>query len=87
MPVVASVFDGTEIAYEVYGSGSRAIVLVHGWSCDRSYWVCQLSALSENGQVVAVDLAGHGESSGTRRDWTIAAFGSDVCSVVARLAI
>jgi pimeloyl-ACP methyl ester carboxylesterase len=37
--------------------------------------------------VVTVDLAGHGESDSGRQDWSIAAFGSDVATVVDQLAL
>ncbi len=53
--------DGIRIAYETRGNGPFAVVFVHGWSCDRSYWKGQLEPISHQYQVVAVDLAGHGE--------------------------
>ena len=28
--------DGIPLAYEAHGAGAPAVVLVHGWSCDRS---------------------------------------------------
>src|SRR6478672_10268670 len=37
--------DGVRIAYETHGSGDAnapALIFVHGWSCDRSYWKNQL---------------------------------------------
>ena len=74
--------DGTRIAYELIGAGRPALVLVHGWSCDRTYWNAQLEALSRNFTIVTVDLAGHGESECGREAWSIAAFGSDVALVV-----
>jgi pimeloyl-ACP methyl ester carboxylesterase len=74
--------DGTRIAYELIGSGRPALVLVHGWSCDRTYWNAQLEALSRNFTIVTVDLAGHGESECCRETWSIAAFGSDVALIV-----
>ena len=77
--------DGIKIAFQVCGAGELTLVLVHGWSCDRSYWQAQLEPLSRNHQVVTVDLAGHGESGLGRREWTIAAFGLDVAAVVNRL--
>jgi pimeloyl-ACP methyl ester carboxylesterase len=78
--------DGVSIAYEERGAGQTALVFVHGWSCDRSYWSGQLEPFSRQYKVVAVDLAGHGESGlGPRKDWSMAAFGADVAAVVEKL--
>lgn len=77
--------DGVRIAYEVHGESSPALVLVHGWSCDRRYWDGQVEPLSKSYKVVTVDLAGHGESGLGRDAWTMAAFGADVASVVEKL--
>ncbi len=82
--VVPSV-DGVTIAYEVAGQGTPALVFVHGWSCDRSYWAGQLEAFSRDFTVVAPDLGGHGESGLGRKEWTIKSFGGDVATVVERL--
>ena len=49
------------------GQGTPALVFVHGWSCDRSYWAGQLEAFSRDFTVVAPDLGGHGESDSTGR--------------------
>jgi len=76
--------DGITIAFEVTGDGSPALVLVHGWSCDRTYWRGQRE-LADRFRVVTVDLAGHGESGVGRRSWTMAAFGADVAEVVEQL--
>jgi pimeloyl-ACP methyl ester carboxylesterase len=78
-------YDGTQIAYEVFGVGPQALVFVHGWSCDRSYWSAQNEPLSRNFRIVTLDLAGHGESGLGRSAWTIAGFGSDVAAVVSDL--
>ena len=77
--------DGTVIAFEARGSGLPALVFVHGWSCDRSYWEAQVEPLSSHARVVVLDLAGHGDSSTTRQDLSIAAFGEDVAAVVQAL--
>jgi pimeloyl-ACP methyl ester carboxylesterase len=79
--------DGVRIAYEAHGEGSPTLVFVHGWSCDRSYWREQLAPLSRRFRVVAVDLAGHGESGSGREEWTMAAFGGDVAAVVETLGL
>ena len=80
-----SSFDGAPIAFDVTGTGSPALVLVHGWSCDRSYWSGQVDWLSASNTVVTIDLAGHGDSGLGRDDWTIASFGADVAAVVEHL--
>jgi len=79
--------DGIRIAYEARGEGTPALVFVHGWSCDRSYWKGQLEPFSRQFRVVAVDLAGHGESGLGREAWTMEAFGGDVAAVVEKLGL
>jgi pimeloyl-ACP methyl ester carboxylesterase len=77
--------DGVPIKYEVRGDGVPALVLIHGWSCDRSYWAEQVGPLSEHYKIVTIDLGGHGESGLGREDWTIDSFGADVAAVVSTL--
>jgi pimeloyl-ACP methyl ester carboxylesterase len=76
--------DGVDIRYEVAGTGSPAI-FVHGWSCDRTYWRPQIEYFMKSHRVVAIDLAGHGESGSNRKEWTIPAFGADVRAVLETL--
>jgi pimeloyl-ACP methyl ester carboxylesterase len=78
--------DGVPLVYEDHGEGS-AIVFVHGWSCDRSYWSAQVAAFAGRFRVVTLDLAGHGESGRDRAAWTIAAFADDVVAVVNALGL
>jgi pimeloyl-ACP methyl ester carboxylesterase len=77
--------DGVRIAYEVHGNGPLAVVFVHGWSCNRSYWAGQLEPLSRQFKVVAIDLGGHGDSGLGRKNWTIQSYGEDVAAVVKKL--
>ncbi len=88
-PATASVTssDGVNIVYDSYGAGDRALVLVHCWCCDRSYWDAQVERFSQQYQVVTIDLAGHGESGDGRAEWTMEAFGDDVASVVKELGL
>lgn len=74
--------DGLTIRYEVHGTGDPAIVLVHGWTNSRAIWGEHPSTLSRTHRVVALDLAGHGESDADRSEWTVDAFGEDVVAVV-----
>jgi len=77
--------DGVSIAYEVRGKGEPAIVFIHGWCCDRTYWEAQLPYFAQKYKVLTIDLAGHGESGLDRNEWTMGAFGEDVVAVVNKL--
>lgn len=77
--------DGTEIAFAVAGAGETALVFIHGWSCDSSYWDAQIPAFSGEYTTVAVDLAGHGRSGADRRTWSMETYGQDVAAVVRSL--
>ncbi|WP_017325142.1 alpha/beta fold hydrolase [Synechococcus sp. PCC 7336] len=77
--------DGVSIAYDVRGSGDTALVFVHCWSCDRSYWSEQLDTFADRYRVVALDLGGHGVSGSDREEWSIAGLAGDVEAVVEEL--
>ena len=79
--------DGVQIHYESGGSGSPALVFIHGWNCDRSYWSAQLPFFAATHQVVAIDLAGHGDSGINREEWSMANFGDDVAAVADALQL
>jgi pimeloyl-ACP methyl ester carboxylesterase len=79
--------DGVTIAYEVIGERGTPLVLVHGWSCDRTYWKEQVAEFASRHRLVLIDLAGHGESGLGRKEYTMAAFGADVAAVVERLKL
>ena len=84
---VVESFDGIPIRYDVHGTGSPALVFVHGALCRRSQWDAQMSHFASNHTVVAIDLAGHGESGTGRRSWTMGAFGEDVVAVIRELDV
>ena len=55
--------DGRLIHYTTYGKGSKTVVLLHGWTCDESFWKKQTGALSKKYRVITIDLPGHGQSA------------------------
>jgi pimeloyl-ACP methyl ester carboxylesterase len=79
--------DGVEISYSVYGEGSPALVFVHGWSCDQTYWKYQVHEFAKNYTVVTIDYAGHGRSGAVRENFTMESFGDDVAAVVNTLRL
>jgi len=78
-------FDGVPIAYTVAGDGAGALLFIHGWSGDRHYWTAQIDAFAGEQRVVAVDLAGHGDSGRDRADWTVGSLARDVRAVIESL--
>jgi len=69
---------GVQLAVDVDGEGEPALVFVHGWCCTRTHWAGQMAAFRDRHRVVALDLGGHGDSTGDRAEWTIESFGRDV---------
>lgn len=74
--------DGVPIAYSTYGNGTPALVFVHGWSCDSSFWREQIPYFQKNNQVITLDLGGHGQSGRERVVYSMESFGEDVAAVV-----
>lgn len=86
-PGTATAPDGVPIAYTVSGSGSPALVFIHGWMCDQTYWSGQVEAFAPRHTVVTLDLGGHGRSGMDRPGWPLMAFGTDVAAVVDALGL
>ena len=82
---VVNAADGVPIQYFVQGKGDTALVFVHCWACDRTYWDSQVAEFAKNYRVVTIDLPGHGQSGQGRKTWTIPSFGDDVKTVVTKL--
>ena len=83
-------FDGVEIGYDISTSVEHSstkddkttLLFVHGWSCNRTHWNEQITAFSDRFPVIAIDLAGHGDSSVGRTNYLIPSFARDVEAVL-----
>src|ERR1039458_10340598 len=53
--------DGSRVHYESYGKGQEAVVFIHGWPCDLTFWRGQ-APVYEKHRALLVDLPGHGQS-------------------------
>jgi pimeloyl-ACP methyl ester carboxylesterase len=78
----AASFDGVEIVYSVQGKNEPALVFVHGGFADRTFWADQMKHFSRHHKVIALDLAGHGDSGKNRKDWSVDTFAEDVAAVI-----
>ena len=56
-----AVYDGSRVHYESYGEGKDALVFIHGWTCDLTFWRGQ-APVYEKHRALLVDLPGHGRS-------------------------
>src|SRR5438034_816418 len=75
---------GVSLRYDRVGTGPL-VLLVHGWTGNRTFWDRQVQALRDRFTLVTVDLRGHGESSHPRTGYTIGAMAGDLEHLVRAL--
>lgn len=62
-------------------------MFIHGWSLDSRLWHNQIRYFSDEYQVITIDLAGHGNSSFNRNEYTMLAFANDIKAVIEKEGI
>lgn len=55
--------DSNAVFYEATGKGPQTLVLIHGWTCDHTFWTSQVPVFATKYKVLAIDLPGHGKSA------------------------
>ena len=73
--------DQTKINYEVTGKNKTALLFVHGWMGNVRWWDSERDYFSGQYQVVQMDLAGHGKSGKTRKNWSVKTYAEDIKAV------
>ncbi len=79
--------NGMFINHQQCGDGDIALVFVHGWCINQSYWSSQVNTLCEDYKLVTLDLPGFGESGKSRTDWSIEEYGKDVNFLIQQLKL
>ena len=74
--------DGARIHYKSYGTGRDALVLVHGWGSNLTFWRDQIPELAKRNRVIALDLPGHGESDKPQITYSMDLFANAIDSVL-----
>ena len=74
----------SDLGYDVAGAGEPALLFLHGWCGDRSFFAPQYDHFSPWHRVVAVDLPGHGTSA-VPEEYAIEAFARSVAELAADL--
>ncbi len=77
--------DSTSLSLEVCGGGETALLFIHGWLGNKSWWSEQMKAFQDKYLVAAMDLAGHGESSKTRKDYSSKLYADDIVAAAKSL--
>lgn len=79
--------DGVRLAYDEQGSGSPPMLLVHGWTCDHTYFAPQAEHFSKQHRVISVDLRGHGDSDKPEQEYSMAGFADDLAFLCEQLDV
>lgn len=84
----ASSEHGASITFSHAGNGRPPLFFIHGACGHRHHWEYQTGPLSDRYTVVALDLAGHGESTtGSRHAFTMQSFAHDIKAVMDHLKL
>jgi len=78
--------DGVKLYYDETGSGP-AMVFIHGWCCNRTYFAPQYEHFSKRHRVITVDLRGHGESDAPEGEYSMPAFADEVAWMLGELGV
>ena len=78
--------DGVKLYYDETGSGP-AMVFIHGWCCNRTYFAPQYEHFSKLHRVITVDLRGHGESDKPEGEYSLPVFADDVAWMLGEVGV
>ena len=81
VPSRFATLDGVRIHYKSLGDGETAVVFIHGWTCDLTFWRAQVEDVAGKGRLVFLDLPGHGSSDKPKRAYTMDYFAQAVEAV------
>jgi pimeloyl-ACP methyl ester carboxylesterase len=74
--------EGIRIHYKSLGKGETALVFIHGWTCNLTFWREQVPAFEDKIRMILVDLPGHGQSDKPKVDYTMNFFARAIDAVL-----
>ena len=77
-----AIFGGAKVHYKSLGTGTTALVFIHGWTCDLTFFREQVPAFDGEIRLVLVDLPGHGKSDPAGSAYTMDLFAKAVDAVL-----
>jgi pimeloyl-ACP methyl ester carboxylesterase len=75
-----------ELGHDVAGAGDPALLFLHGWCGNRSFFAAQFDHFRETHRVVSVDLPAHGTSD-VPQEYAIEAFADQVAELASGLRL
>lgn len=79
--------NGETLSYFDNEKGETTLLFIHGAFINKEYWENQLTHFAPSFRVIAIDLAGHGDSSHNRTEWTAQSFGKDINEFIRKLSL
>jgi pimeloyl-ACP methyl ester carboxylesterase len=80
----AKQYERVSLNYTVTGQGDTTLFFIHGWNLNLGYWDGIVDHLKPRYRIVAMDLAGHGNSGKDRISWTAESFARDIIGIIAK---
>jgi pimeloyl-ACP methyl ester carboxylesterase len=77
-----ALYNGTRVHFKSLGLGTTAVVFVHGWGCDLTYWRAQVPAVDGRVRAIFLDLPGFGRSDKPEVAYTMTYFAGAVDAVL-----
>lgn len=79
--------DGTQLHYTTMGTGTKTLVLVHGWQVSSAIWNLVTAELSSKYRLIIIDLRGAGASNAASGPYTVEQHSADIFSLVQSLEL
>lgn len=79
--------DGAPIHFTDYGAGDTALIFVHGWACDETFWSGQAPALAAKFHTITIDLPGHGQSGKPAAPHTMDLYARAIAAVLSEAKV
>jgi len=70
------------VHYKSLGEGETALVFVHGWTCDLTFWRAQVEEFAGKIRLLLIDLPGHGKSDKPKIEYTMDLFAKAIDAVL-----
>jgi pimeloyl-ACP methyl ester carboxylesterase len=70
--------NGVRLAFDKAGEGDKSFIFIHGIGTNRQFFSSEFKYFCQQGQVLNIDLRGHGESDKPEQIYTMEEYAEDV---------